>query len=249
MSSTDPIRVIHSSKSNLELIHSANTVNCRSAPTIKLSHISSARYQPRATRIHRTRRQPIYYENSWKQGISQLKKIPRLLSSPYHHRITPISQRKFVPVDTSMHFDTQITKPKHKWMNSIKRISIPTFIRNSNILRELSESNGKKRRKKRRIFSPWILFCCLLCCALLLSAIVAVLLIELLPKPRTSTSTTSTSTTSTTSTSTTTTTSMSTTSSTSTSSTSTTSSTSSTTSTTTSTSATTSTASTTTTIT
>ncbi|CAF2080119.1 unnamed protein product [Rotaria magnacalcarata] len=114
MSSTDPIRVIHSSKSNLELIHSANTVNCRSAPTIKLSHISSARYQPRATRIHRTRRQPIYYENSWKQGISQLKKIPRLLSSPYHHRITPISQRKFVPVDTSMHFDTQITKAQHQ---------------------------------------------------------------------------------------------------------------------------------------
>ncbi|CAF2063211.1 unnamed protein product [Rotaria magnacalcarata] len=144
MSSTDPIRVIHSSKSNLELIHSANTVNYRSTPTIKLSHISSARYRPRVTRIRRTRRQPIHYENSWKQGISQLKKIPRSLSSPYHRRITPISQRELVPVDAFMNFDGQTTKPKHKWMNSIKRISIPTFIRNSNILRELSESNGKK---------------------------------------------------------------------------------------------------------
>ncbi|CAF1490505.1 unnamed protein product [Rotaria magnacalcarata] len=110
MPSTDPTRVIHSSKSNLELIHSANTVNYRSTPTIKLSHISSAHYRPRVTRVRRMRRQPIHYEDSWKQGISQLKKIPRTLPSPYHRRITPISQRKLVPVDGFMNFDGQITK-------------------------------------------------------------------------------------------------------------------------------------------
>ncbi|CAF4424358.1 unnamed protein product [Rotaria socialis] len=114
MPSTDPTRVIHSSKSNLELIHSANTVNYQSEPIIKLSRISSARYQPRVTRIRRTRRQPIYYENSWKQGTSQFKKISRTLSSRYHRRITPISQRKFVPVDTFMHFDTETTKAQHR---------------------------------------------------------------------------------------------------------------------------------------